>query len=155
MDIRPGTPDDVSQRQTKGDAMTDVVSSPLCERKLAPAGSQLVLAEWTAAASSAGEPEYQAPLHVHHEDDEAWYVLEGRLMVRIGDNDYEVSAGAAVVGTHGLPHTFWNPDPVPARYVIVMSSHTSDLLDALHSSGTRNPADLRSLFAAHGCTLLD
>jgi mannose-6-phosphate isomerase-like protein (cupin superfamily) len=27
-------------------------------------------------------PVYIAPLHIHHDDDEAWYVLEGGLAVR-------------------------------------------------------------------------
>lgn len=134
--------------------MTDVLGSPLRVQKLAPAGSNLALAEWTAAASAGGEPEYQAPLHVHHDDDEAWYVLEGKLRVRVGDEDFDVPAGAAVIGPHGVPHTFWNPDPVPARYVIVMSARTSALLDALHSGGKLRPAAMRALFTEYGCELL-
>jgi len=132
----------------------DVLSSPLRDRKLAPATSQLVLAEWTAPAASAGRPDYQAPLHVHHEDDEAWYVLEGRLRLRIGSDELDVPAGAAVIGLHGIPHTFWNPDPAPVRYVIVMSARTSAMLDALHGGGQRSSAELRQVFADYGCELL-
>jgi uncharacterized cupin superfamily protein len=132
--------------------MTALLSSPLRDRKLAPAASGLALAEWAAPAASPGPPEYQAPLHVHHDDDEAWYVLQGRLVIRIGDSDYDVPAGAAVIGPHGLPHTFWNPDPVPARYVLVMSARTSALLDALHGSN-QGAQDVRQLFADHGCEL--
>jgi len=135
--------------------MTTLLSSPLLGQKLAPATPGLALAEWTAAAATSPDlPEYQAPLHVHHDDDEAWYVLEGRLVVRIGDNDYAVPAGAAVIGPHSLPHTFWNPDPVPARYVLVMSARTSALLDALHGSRKPSLEDLPQLFADHGCELL-
>jgi Cupin domain len=135
--------------------VSDVLGSPLSHGTLAPAGSKLVLAEWNAEGASQGEqPEYQAPLHVHHDDDEAWYVLSGRLMVRIGDDDFDVPAGAAVVGPHGVPHTFWNPDPAPARYVIVMSSQTSAMLDALHSGGRLSPVEVREIFAKYGCELL-
>jgi Cupin domain len=135
-------------------AAADVLSSPLRAHKLAPASSQLVLAEWTASAAPPGEPQYQAPLHVHHDDDEAWYVLEGRLRVRIGEDQLDVPAGAAVIGPHGLPHTFWNPDPAPVRYVIVMSARTSSLLDALHGGGRLSQDEIRELFTAHGCELL-
>lgn len=136
--------------------MTDVLGSPLTAGKLAPAGSQLVLAQWEAPPAVAGQPpQYQAPLHVHHHDDEAWYVLEGRLRVRVGDEEHDVPAGAAVIGTHGLPHTFWNPDPQPARYVIVMSAQTSALLDVLHGGGQPGRDGLRELFARHGCELLE
>lgn len=134
--------------------MTVLLGSPLRDQKLAPAASGLALAEWTAPAASPGPPGYQAPLHLHHEDDEAWYVLAGRLVVRIGDNDYDVPAGAAVIGPRGLPHTFWNPDPVPARYVLIMSARTSALLDALHAGRMPDNEAMRQLFADHGCELL-
>jgi uncharacterized cupin superfamily protein len=134
--------------------MTTLLSSPLSDQKLAPASCGLALAEWTASAASPGSPRYEAPLHVHHEDDEAWYVLAGRLVVRIGDDEYVVPAGAAAIGPRGLPHTFWNPDPVPARYVLVMSARTSALLDALHGSQQPSLDEMRRLFAEHGCELL-
>lgn len=135
--------------------MSDVLGSPLKAGTLAPAGSKIVLAEWQAAGAADGEPpQYQAPLHVHHDDDEAWYVLDGRLKVRIGNDEHDVPAGAAVIGPSGLPHTFWNPDPVPARYVIVMSAQTSALLDELHGAGQLNPDEIREVFARHGCELL-
>jgi mannose-6-phosphate isomerase-like protein (cupin superfamily) len=54
-----------------------VAAQQLAGTALAPAGSQLVLAEWTAEGSTGDKPLYQAPLHEHSED-EAWYVLEGR-----------------------------------------------------------------------------
>jgi hypothetical protein len=63
---------------------------------LAPAGSQLVLAEWTAQGSAGDEPLYQAPLHEHPED-EAWYVLEGTLVIRAGEHVHQISAGGAVI----------------------------------------------------------
>jgi mannose-6-phosphate isomerase-like protein (cupin superfamily) len=135
-------------------AVTNVLAPPLRDHKLALPSSGLVLAEWSAAGAPSGGPQYQAPLHLHHDDDEAWYVLEGRLRVRIGDTDHDVPAGAAVIGPHGIPHTFWNPDPAPVRYVIVMSSQTSSLLDALHGGGQLSPGEVRQLFAAHGCQLL-
>ena len=135
--------------------MSDVLGSPLRSGTLAPHGSGLVLAEWEAAGTEPGtQPQYQAPLHRHHDDDEAWYVLAGRLRVHIGNDDYDVPAGAAVIGPHGIPHTFWNPDPAPARYIIVMSSQTNAMLDALHSGTSRTPADMRELFASYGCELL-
>jgi len=134
--------------------MTDFARSRLSDRKLAPAASNLVLAEWSAPGQPPGPPQYQAPLHIHHHDDEAWYVLEGRLAVQIGDDRYEVPAGGAVIGPHGVAHTFWNPDPAPVRYVIVMSAQTSALLDALHSAGGLTPEQSRQLFADYGCELI-
>ena len=37
------------------------------------------------------------PLHLHRTDDEAWIVLEGRLGLRIGDEEREVAAGESAL----------------------------------------------------------
>ena len=42
---------------------SQVAAQRLAGTALAPAGSQLVLAEWTAQGSAGDEPLYQAPLH--------------------------------------------------------------------------------------------
>jgi mannose-6-phosphate isomerase-like protein (cupin superfamily) len=44
-----------------------------------------VVIEWTDPGTAPGRP--VAGLHVHREDDEAWYVLEGQLGFRLGDAD--------------------------------------------------------------------
>lgn len=132
----------------------DVASNSLRQGRLAPDGSKLVLVEWTIEGSTSTEPQWMAPLHVHHDDDEAWYVLEGRLRVRVGQDDHDVEAGGAVIGPHGVPHTFCNPDPEPARYLLVMSDRTSALLDRMHSGKRLDPDELRELYAEYGCELL-
>jgi hypothetical protein len=104
--------------------VTDFARSRLCDQKLAPAASNLALAEWSAP----GLPS--------------------------GDDQHEVPAGGAIIGPHGMPHTFWNPGPAPVRYVIVMSAQTSVLLDALHSGGQFTPEQIRQLFTDHGCELV-
>lgn len=45
---------------------------------------------FTARGTAEGyAPELIAPLHKHHNDDEAWYVLEGTLGFQIGDTIVE------------------------------------------------------------------
>jgi mannose-6-phosphate isomerase-like protein (cupin superfamily) len=46
-----------------------------------------------------------ATLHVRHQDDEAWYVLEGELRFRSGDRTEVVQAGATVFAPAGVPPT--------------------------------------------------
>ena len=118
-----------------------------------PPGSQLVLAEWTAQGSARDEPIYQAPLHKHPEG-EAWYVLDGTLQVRVGEQVHEVSAGGAVIVPGGSAHTFWNPRPGPARYLLLMGAQTFALVQAIHATDDRSPERMRQLYAAHGATLL-
>jgi mannose-6-phosphate isomerase-like protein (cupin superfamily) len=132
----------------------DVVAARLDGQVLAPAGSKLVLAEWVAPASVGEEPLYQAPLHLHQED-EAWYVLAGTLRVRVGDEQVEVAAGGAAIVPGGVAHTFWNPSPEPARFVLVMGARTYALIQALHASEDRSPGRLRQLFEEHGARLVE
>jgi mannose-6-phosphate isomerase-like protein (cupin superfamily) len=129
----------------------DVLATSLAGRVLAPAGSNIVLAEWTAEAAAGPEPLYQAPLH-RHEDDEAWYVLSGVLMVRVGDDVVEVPAGGAAVVPGGTAHTYWNPGSEPARYLLVMGARTNALIQAIHSP---DRGDLHELFTRFGAELLE
>lgn len=137
------------------DLRDDLSAVPLLGRTLAPEGSGLVLAEWKAAGRTGAETAWQAPLHLHHDEDEAWYVLEGTLRLRIDGADYDVPAGSGIVGPRGLSHTFGNPDTAPARYVLVMSARTNALLKALHSGNVRGPDAVRALFEEYGCELLE
>ena len=134
--------------------MPDLAAQQLAGTVLAPASSGLALAEWSAPGSAGDEPAYQAPLHKHQED-EAWYVLEGTLRVRAGEDVHELPAGGAVIVPGGTAHTFWNPRPDPARYLLIMGARTYALIRAIHATDDRSPARMRELYAAYGATLLD
>lgn len=59
--------------------------------------------------------------HVHRNEDELSYVLEGTIWARVGDQEVEASAGSYVWKPRGVLHTFWNPGPEPARILEVIS----------------------------------
>ena len=128
----------------------DIAARQLAGTALAPAGSGLVLAEWTAQGSVGDEPAYQAPLHKHLED-EAWYVLEGTLGFRIGDETVEAHAGSAVFAPRGTAHSYWNAGDGPARYVLVVPPRIQQLIAALHEPGA---GDYAAVFRAHASELL-
>lgn len=128
-------------------------ATPLADGVLAAPGADLVLAEWTDPGGGTDPPRYIAPLHVHHGDDEAWYVLEGALCVRVGEETVEAPAGSAVIVPRGTPHTYWNPRPEPARYVLVMTEPIRALIDAIHAEA-RGPDALDAVFRAHGSEVL-
>jgi mannose-6-phosphate isomerase-like protein (cupin superfamily) len=67
------------------------------------------------------EPEgAEAPLHVHHREDEGFWILEGELTFRIGDETVRAKPGAFVFGPRGVPHTY-RVDVGPARLLFVLS----------------------------------
>src|SRR5919198_2857992 len=122
---------------------------PLAGALLAPRGADLVLAEWRDPGGGTDPPRYIAPLHTHNGDDEAWYVLEGALRFRLGDEAVEATAGGAVLAPRGTPHTYWNPRPEPARYLLVMTATIRALIDAIHALEDRSPAAMAAVFRAH------
>jgi quercetin dioxygenase-like cupin family protein len=47
-----------------------------------------------------------SPLHVHHREDEWFYVLEGELTFWVGGQVISAPAGSFVYGPREIPHTF-------------------------------------------------
>jgi mannose-6-phosphate isomerase-like protein (cupin superfamily) len=100
---------------------------------LGAAAASLVVAEWTDPGGDPESPRFIAPLHVHHEDDEAWYVLTGELVVRSHNHDHRLTAGGAVLVPRGVVHTYWNPTAEASTYLLVMTRRIQSLINALHS----------------------
>jgi quercetin dioxygenase-like cupin family protein len=59
-----------------------------------------------------------SPLHVHHREDEWFYVIEGVLTFWVGGQVIEAPAGAFVYGPRDIPHTFVVSSP-KARFLLV------------------------------------
>lgn len=57
------------------------------------------------------------PLHVHHTEDEVFYVLEGELRVRAGAADFRIGVGQAALAAVGVPHTYRVESPDGARWL--------------------------------------
>jgi uncharacterized cupin superfamily protein len=95
-----------------------------------------------------------APLHVHHEDDEAWDVLAGELVVRSGERDHRLGAGGAVLVPRGVAHTYWNPTTEPTTYLLVMTRRIQALITALHSLDQPDERTVGAVFQAHASSYL-
>jgi mannose-6-phosphate isomerase-like protein (cupin superfamily) len=108
-----------------------------------------VVAEWRDVGTDPGRP--IAALHLHRSDDEAWYVLEGRLGFLVDGQEREVDAGESLLVSRGTPHSYWNPLDLPARYLLVMTPRIYRLIEALHA-GART--DYARIFEEHDSELL-
>jgi len=137
----------------------NVMYSPIIAPALAgnviglPNGS-FVIAEWKDPGGPPGPPRLIAPPHIHHRDDEAWYVLEGTLRVRAGSDEIEANAGASVFVPRGTPHTYWNPTRSPVRYLLVMTANIFHLIQEIHAMKERTPTALAAVFHKHDSQLL-
>jgi mannose-6-phosphate isomerase-like protein (cupin superfamily) len=131
-----------------------IIAPPLAGNVLGTAVNNFVIAEWQDAGGVSAQPRYIAPLHLHRSDDEAWYVLEGVLSVKLGNDDVELRAGSGVMVPRGTPHTYWNPGPDRVRYLLIMTSRIYQLIQDIHSLKERTPATLRAIFEKYDSELL-
>ncbi len=46
------------------------------------------------------------PKHIHHDQDEWWYILEGEFIVEVGDERFHLKPGDSLFGPRKIPHTW-------------------------------------------------
>jgi mannose-6-phosphate isomerase-like protein (cupin superfamily) len=66
-------------------------------------------------------PQTGPPLHIHHHEDETFYVLEGEVIFRCGDREFIAGTGTMVLLPQGVPHGFFNPGDEPVRMLNLMA----------------------------------
>jgi mannose-6-phosphate isomerase-like protein (cupin superfamily) len=131
-----------------------MIAPPLAGNVLGTPNNSFVIAEWQDAGGPNDPPRLIAPRHIHHHDDEAWYVLEGILRVQSGENEIEARAGSGVLVPRGTPHTYWNAGPDRLRYLLIMTPNIFSLIQGIHALTERTPATLQQLFRKHDSELL-
>lgn len=62
-----------------------------------------------------------APLHLHHNEDEYSYVLEGTLGALLGNEVVEAGPGSWVFKPRGQWHTFWNAGDSQCEIIEIIS----------------------------------
>jgi mannose-6-phosphate isomerase-like protein (cupin superfamily) len=81
--------------------------------KLEAAESETRFAVVEALAFQTTEP----PLHIHHREDEAWYLLDGKMTFYVGSDAISADRGSFVFAPKGIPHTF-TVDVEPTRVLV-------------------------------------
>ncbi|MCP3696193.1 MAG: cupin domain-containing protein [Planctomycetaceae bacterium] len=61
------------------------------------------------------------PLHIHNAEDESFYVLEGGMILQVGDRRINATAGSFVFVPRGTIHTFARAGQQPARFLVTYS----------------------------------
>lgn len=66
------------------------------------------------------------PLHVHHDADEAFWILSGSMRVLCGDEELFLEAGDYALLPRGIPHTFVIEGTAPAHLLNLLSPGGSE-----------------------------
>ncbi len=112
-------------------------------------------------------PDSGPPLHVHEREDEAFFVLEGGLSVRVGDEEWECSVGSFAFQPRGIPHTFKTSSEGARARLLVMPSGFEGYFRALGRPAeamtlpppggppsTEQVAQMEATLAEYGCTFV-
>jgi quercetin dioxygenase-like cupin family protein len=73
-----------------------------------------------ALAEIVSSPQGIVPLHVHHREDEAFYVLEGEVTFTVGEQVFDADAGSFAFGPRDVPHRYEVTSP-SARMLMLFS----------------------------------
>jgi quercetin dioxygenase-like cupin family protein len=71
--------------------------------------------------SETSPPGGGTPLHTHHKEDEAMYVLEGEYEIECGDKRVRAGAGSFVFAPRDIPHKLTNVNSGSSRVLVFVS----------------------------------
>ena len=100
------------------------MKEPIISQSISAGGESLVVHEWRGSG-----PPY---MHVHYEDDEAWYVIDGVLTFKFIDQTVDITKGTTVFVPAGVPHTYSANNS--ARYLVILTPRLNDLIAELQNS---------------------
>ena len=108
-------------------------------------------------------PGAEAPLHLHHNEDEAFYVLEGTVTIEIGGETVEAAPGDLAWAPRGVPHRY-TAGPEGCRMLFICTpGGFEDLVRELSAPAAERTLPPPSqpdyervarVAAAHGCEVL-
>ena len=64
---------------------------------------------------------FSPPPHVHHNEDEAFYLLSGQILAQVGDQQVEASAGAFLWLPRDVQHGFTVSNDGPCSMLVIAS----------------------------------
>jgi quercetin dioxygenase-like cupin family protein len=93
------------------------------------------------------------PRHLHHEQEEWFYVIDGEYIVEIGDERYRLGPGDSILAPREVPHVWAHVGEGKGRQLLVfqpagkMESFFGELSKI---EGAPQPEVMQGLFGSHG-----
>ncbi len=93
--------------------------------------------------------------HLHHHQDEWFYVLEGAFVLEVGAERFELLPGASVLAPRGVPHVWAFVGDAPGRILVAFSpaGEMAAFFRYVTRANAMPPQD-PALWRAHGMELL-
>jgi len=99
-------------------------------------------------------------LHLHHEQDEWFYVIRGEFIVKVGDDEFKLTAGDSAFAPRKIPHAFAKTSVGEAQMLVLFqpAGTMEDFFKQMSKLGSNIPKDqetkLRELLVTHGMEMV-
>ena len=101
-------------------------------------------------------PLADTPLHIHRDEDELFYVLEGEHVFQVGAEEHRVGPGGIVFAPRGLPHSQRRVLPGEGRELVLVTPGGFEgffrELASAHAAGTLGPDSYAAASERFGIT---
>lgn len=93
-------------------------------------------------------PDGSSPIHIHHNEDECVYVMEGTLLFVCGDEQWESGPGTWVKMPRDVPHGICAMGETPVRFLeFFLPAGLEQLFTLLPESRPDTPPDMARILA--------
>ncbi|HEY6582031.1 MAG TPA: quercetin 2,3-dioxygenase [Rubrobacter sp.] len=102
----------------------------------------------------------ESPWHVHHAEDESFYVVEGRMTFLCGEQKVQAGPGTFIYGPRGIPHGFRVEGDQPAKVLLQcipaggFENFVMEMSESAPPSGPPDMERLMSVAAKYGNEIL-
>jgi mannose-6-phosphate isomerase-like protein (cupin superfamily) len=99
-------------------------------------------------------------LHLHHEQDEWFYVIKGEFIVKVGEDMFTLKAGDSAFAPRTIPHTFAKINEEEGQVLVLFqpAGLMEDFFEQMRMFGNNIPKDkeplLKNLFETHGMQMV-
>jgi mannose-6-phosphate isomerase-like protein (cupin superfamily) len=91
------------------------------------------------------------PLHIHHNQDEWFFVREGEFVFQIGSDRFRLKPGDSIFGPRKVPHAFANVTEQGKLMIVYQPAGTIEqfFLDGSRFAAPPTPVELQALYRRH------
>ena len=94
--------------------------------------------------------------HLHHEQDEWFYVVEGEYVIEVGEERYELGPGDSVLAPRNVVHVWAHVGEETGRLIVALqpAGEIEEFFEDLAKlSSTPEREELQRVFSSHGMEL--
>ncbi len=95
-------------------------------------------------------PGEEPPFHVHKNEDEWFYMLDGEISFHVGDETFRGTPGSFVLFPRGIPHTFTVESPT-ARCLLMI---TPGGFERMFEANPKTPEDAGRAMMTYGADIV-